>query len=307
MSTPEAPLVSVIIPSYNSAQYVAAAVESILAQSYPHVEIIVVDDGSTDNTAAVMAAYAANPRVRYIRQENGGVSRARNHGIEQSSGQYIGFLDADDTWLPSKLKLQMAVFQRDPNCKACYGAYILVDADLNEIGIRHSPRRGRTLEDLLIHGNVIGNICTVVCERSLFEKVGGFDPALSQCADWDMWVRLAAHTEFVYIDEPLVTYRQHGTNMSRNAPLLERDSLLVMQKAFAMPNLPAEYRKLRRTAFAHIYMVSAGTYFQAHLLRDFARCAARSVLLDLRQLGRLAAFPLRALSRRRDSNLAGVS
>src|SRR5262249_5480611 len=154
-------------------------------------------------------------------------------------------------------------------------------------------------EDLLLRGNIIGSICTVLCERSLFEAAGGFDPALSQCADWDMWVRLAAHTEFLYLDEPTVTYRQHDSNMSRNAALLERDSLAVLEKGFQTADLADSIKAQQRAAFARNYMVLAGTYFHARRYTDFLRCATRSVLMDERQLAYLAAFPLRVMKRSR--------
>jgi hypothetical protein len=156
------------------------------------------------------------------------------------------------------------------------------------------------LEDLLRRGNIVGTPSTVICERSLFEEVGGFDPALSQCADWDMWVRLAAVTEFLYIDEPLATYRQHDANMSRSASLLESDSLRVLEKGFAMPGLADSLQAGRRAAFARNYMVLAGTYFHARCYRDFARCAARAVAMDFRQAGYLLTFPLRLVSRSRN-------
>lgn len=289
------PEVSVVIPTYNSARYVIEAVNSVLAQTYQDFEVLVIDDGSTDETEAVMRRYQAP--VRYIRQPNGGVAVARNRGITESRGRYVAFLDADDTWLPHKLERQLAALQGQPNYRACYAAFAVVDASLNPLGISRSQRQASALEDLLLRGNIIGSICTVLCERALFELVGGFDPALSQCADWDMWVRLAAQTEFLYLDEPLVTYRQHGTNMSRNAPLLESDSLQVLKKGFAMPDLPASLRAQQQAALARNYMVLAGTYFHAHLYWDFMRCAARAVTMDAHQIHYLAAFPARITSR----------
>ena len=174
--------------------------------------------------------------------------------------------------------------------------------DLQPLGICRSIRHGRAIEDLLERGNIIGSICTVVCERALFDVAGGFDPDLSQCADWDMWVRMALHTEFVYIDEPLVTYRQHGNNMSRNAPLLERDSIAVLEKGFAVADLPHGIRQRQRSAFARNYTVLAGTYFHAGMVMDSLRCAVRAVSLDARQAGYLLAFPFRVATRGRLSH-----
>lgn len=294
MLTPE-PHVSVVIPTYNCSAYLTEAVESVLAQTFRDFEVLVIDDGSTDETAAVMRRYG--PPVRYIRQPNRGVAVARNHGIEQSRGRYVAFLDADDTWLPHKLERQLAALKRHPDHRACYSAFVVVTSDLQPLGVTRSQRQGSALQDLLLRGNVIGTPSTVLCERSLTLAAGGFDPRLSLGADWDMWIRLGAFTEFLYVDEPLVWYRQHGANMSRNATLLEHDSLRVLQKGFAMPALPESIRARRRAAFARNYMVLAGTYFHARRYRDFVRCAARAVALDVKQVSYLAAFPLRRLSR----------
>lgn len=289
------PEISVIIPTYNSSRYVTQAVDSVLAQTFDDLEVIVIDDGSTDDTESVMSRYSSP--VRYIKQTNGGVSRARNHGIEESRGRYVAFLDADDTWFPNKLEKQMEAIRSQPSYHVCYSAFLIVDSNLAPIEVNRSKRQRTALEDLLMCGNVVGSICTVIYERSLFSKVGGFDPVLSQCADWDMWVRLAAETDFLYVDEPLVTYRQHETNMSRNAPLLEKDSLLVLEKGFGMSNLPDALKARQREAFARNYMVLAGTYFHAHMYKDFLRCATRSMTMDFRQALYLAAFPFRVASR----------
>lgn len=289
------PEVSVIIPTYNSAGYVTQAIESVLRQTFRDFEILVIDDGSTDETEEVMRRY--DPVVRYIRQSNGGVAVARNRGIQEARGQYVAFLDADDTWFEDKLGQQIAALRITTHYRVCYSAFTLADSELKPLATVQSKRVGSTLEDLLLRGNIVGSICTVMCQRSLFEVTGGFDDRLSQCADWDMWVRLAAHTEFLYLHEPTVTYRQHGSNMSRNAALLEHDSVRVLEKGFQMATVPDSIKSRRRTAFARNYMVLAGTYFHARRHKDFLRCAARSVSMDVKQLGYLASFPLRIIKR----------
>ena len=251
------PEVSVIIPTYNSARYLVDAVDSVLAQTFRDFEVLVIDDGSTDETESLIGGYGAP--VRYIRQENSGVAAARNRGIAESRGRYVAFLDADDTWFPTKLERQIETLKGRVDSRISYSAFTVVDSDMTPIMIKRSNRRGTALEDLLLLGNVVGSICTVLAARDLFDRVGLFDADLSQCADWDMWVRIARQTEFVYIDESLVTYRQHGTMMSNNAALLESDSLNVLQKGFAMPNLSPALHAKRRSAFARNYTVLAGT------------------------------------------------
>lgn len=291
------PEVSVVIPTYNSARYLAEAIDSVLAQSFKDFEVIVIDDGSMDETEELMRRYGA--QARYIRQQNSGVAIARNRGIEQSRGRYVSFLDADDTWVSAKLERQLAALGQNRRYRICYSAFTVVGSDLTPLGVVRSRRQAGALEDLLLRGNVVATPSTVMGERSLFVETGGFDPALSQCADWDMWVRLAALSDFLYVDEPLVNYRQHDGNMSRNAPLLERDSIRVLEKGFAMSALTDRLRSRRRPAFARNYMVLAGTYFHARHYGDFIRCAARAVGKDFRQASYLMAFPFRLASRLR--------
>lgn len=290
------PQVSVVIPAYNAAPYIGGALDSVFAQTFRDFEVLVVDDGSTDGTAELVSGYRSD--VRLIRQPNKGVAAARNEGIEASRAHYVAFLDADDTWLPEKLARQLDQLARDPRTRASYSAHTVVAEDMRPLEVCRSPRTGRPLlEDLILGGNVIGSVCSVVCERSLFADVGGFDPALSQCADWDMWIRLATRTEFLYLDEPLVTYRQHGSNMSRNAPLYERDVRLLLDKAFAMP-LPPSLLDRRNEAWGRAYMVLAGTYFHAGMYRDFLRCAARAARYQPSQARYLVRFPVRWYGRR---------
>jgi glycosyltransferase involved in cell wall biosynthesis len=291
------PEVSVIIPAYNSARYLRDAVDSVLAQTFKDLEVLVIDDGSTDDTESVMRRYGSP--VRYIPQQNGGVSAARNRGIGESLGTYVAFLDADDVWYRDKLERQMAALKKQARCRACCSAFTVVDSELEPIGVTRSQQREPTLEGLLTCGNLVGTPSTVVSERSLFENAGRFDTTLSQCADWDMWIRLAAETDFLYIDRPLAAYRQHPANMSRNPSLLERDSLAVLEKGYARQSLPAGLREHRRAAFARNYMVVAGAYLHARRYRDSARCTARAITMDFKQAGYLMAFPIRIAARLR--------
>jgi len=285
------PEVSVIIPTYNSARYLVEAIDSVLAQTYKDFEVLVIDDGSTDDTESVMSKYGSP--VRYIRQKNGGVSAARNKGIQESHGRYVAFLDADDTWLPKKIERQLAELKAHNGYRFCYTDFSPVSWDLKPLPIKRFERQGKALEDLLLRGNVVGSGSTALCERSLFDLAGVFDTSLSQCADWDMWVRLARVTDFLYLNDRLVTYRKHDANMSGNARLLELDSLRVLEKGFTNPNLPKLIASRRRAAFGRNYMVLAGTYFHSQRYKDFARCAVRAVTMDFRQINRLLTYPLR--------------
>jgi glycosyltransferase involved in cell wall biosynthesis len=288
------PSVSVVIPAYNAERFLAAAIESVLAQTFADLEVIVVDDGSTDGTASVVESYGQ--RVTYIRQANSGVAAARNRGIAASTGAYVGFLDADDTWLPHKLDRQLSALREHPTHHACYSSFLVVDLRLEPLRVQPSPRSGPLLEDLLLIGNVVG--CpTVICERALFERAGGFDPELSQCADWDMWIRLGLLTDMLYLDEPLASYRQHADNMSRDIPRYERDAFRVLDKAFEHPELPVTLRSRRNEAYGRMYLVLAGSYYHAARYRDSLRCAARALALHPLQATYLLGFPVRRMSR----------
>jgi glycosyltransferase involved in cell wall biosynthesis len=289
------PEVSVVIPTYNAARFLPQAIGSVLGQTYRDLEVVVVDNDSTDETPELMAGYGAP--VRYFRQDNRGPAGSRNRGLAESRGRWVAFLDADDAWLPEKLARQMEALRGSPSHRACYTAFTFTDQDLSPLSTQRSHRQGTALEDLLTLGNVIGTPSTVLFERRLHEEVGGFDPALSYGADWDLWIRLARRTEFLYVDEPLVQYRQHGGNMSRDVALLESDSVRLLEKAYAMPDLPDPLRGRRRPALARNYMVLAGSHFRAGSYGPAVRCALRALALDVRQAGRLLGFPARAAAR----------
>ncbi len=192
--------VSVVIPTYNREKRLPAAVRSVLDQSLSPSEIIVIDDGSTDATPALMGHF---PEVRYIRQENKGVSQARNHGIRVAKHEWIAFLDSDDEWLPRKLEKQFQALERQPQYRFCH---------TDEIWIR----RGRRVNPMKKHakyGGYIFDQCLPLCvispssaliHRDLFDRYGTFDPELPVCEDYDLWLRMCAREPVLYVDEPLL-------------------------------------------------------------------------------------------------------
>ncbi|MDZ7263035.1 MAG: glycosyltransferase, partial [candidate division KSB1 bacterium] len=195
------PLVSVIIPTYNRAAWLEGAIESILDQSYSNFEILVIDDGSTDDTPGIAARYGET--VRYISQPNRGPAAARNLGVKYATGHYIAFLDSDDRWRKHKLFQQVALMVSDPSIKICY---------TDEIWIR----RGRRVNQRKIHRKYSGWIyqrCLPLCiispssvmiHRDLFSEVGGFDENLPVCEDYDLWLRISCTYPIAFIDQPLI-------------------------------------------------------------------------------------------------------
>jgi len=233
-------LISVIIPCYNQAHFLSEAIESVLAQSYSYLEIIVVDDGSTDDTAQIAAKY---PGVRCIRQENQGLSTARNTGLRESRGEILVFLDADDLLLPHALETGLNYLLAHPECAFVYGHYHYV----NEDGSIRNEFFQEPVEQnyylVFLKGNHIGMHATVMYRRTALEAVGGFDPSLPACEDYDLYLRLARKYPIGRHDKLVAEYRQHGTNMSRNTALMLKTVLDVLRSQWKYAKTDKEYKK----------------------------------------------------------------
>ncbi len=214
------PLVSIIIPCYNSAHFIGTALDSALAQTSATVEILVVNDGSTDNFQAVIAPYRADPRVKIISQENRGLPAARNRGIRESHGEYLKFLDADDWLAPHALSKQLAAFQRNPALGLVYCDFTRVNSagetvdDYSVANARHILD-GDILLSLLLGGYFTPH--TALVPRHALERAGVFDETLGGMADLELWMRLACENFAAqFIPEKLVFYRLHDSNMSKD-------------------------------------------------------------------------------------------
>ncbi len=213
------PKVSVVIPAYNCERFISTAIESVLEQTYKDYEIIVVDDGSTDNTAKVLSRL--NSKIKYIFQTNGGPAKGRNTGILNARGEYVAFLDADDAWLPNKLKMQMEVLEKRSNLGLIYSDIYIIDdryfVDRNS-GLRafqvRPPHRGKVLKTLFLVNFI--PTTSVVMRKECFEKIGLFNPILSPIEDYDRWLRLSVFYEVDYIDRALAKYRDHVSIFRKN-------------------------------------------------------------------------------------------
>jgi glycosyltransferase involved in cell wall biosynthesis len=219
------PLVSLIIPCYNQAHYLGEAIESVLAQSYANFEIIVVDDGSVDNTAQVATRY---PGVRCIRQDNRGLAAARNTGLRASQGDYLVFLDADDRLLPGALEAGLNCLIAHPEHAFVSGHYRYIAADGSFL-VEHPQEKIEEDHYLaLLQGNYIGMHATVMYQRAVLEQVGGFNASLPACEDYDLYLRIAKQYPISRHQEAVAEYRQHGANMSGNAVLMLNTALAVL-------------------------------------------------------------------------------
>lgn len=211
-ATHREPLVSVVVATARGGPFLAEALRSVAAQTYPHVETVLVDDGSEDPDA-VRAAAAHSSAVRVVRQERAGVSIARNVGVSLTRGEYLAFLDDDDRWAPTRLERQVESLTEHPTAVVGYcgmrtidaHGHVLVPADQRQVADVHEVLRRRT-------GILLPNI---VVRREAFDRVGGFHPAFRRAQDLDLVLRLASVGDFVFVDEPLVDYRYHENNVTR--------------------------------------------------------------------------------------------
>lgn len=269
------PQVSIIIPTYNHARFVAQAVESALAQTYADLEVIVVDDGSTDHTQAMLSGYGA--RINCIYQENQGLSAARNRGISAARGEYLLFLDADDLLPPNKLELQVPVLDAQRDCGLVYSGFQHIDESGTQVLHEVRPRKqGYLLKDLL-HRSFFFPPGAAVVRRECLERVGLFDASFPAAADTDMWIRIArADYAFGYVDQPLFQYRVVRGSMSSQIANQARDEFARLDKFFADPELSDDIKALEAEAYSVLHYEFAAKYYHASkvdLGRDHLRKA----------------------------------
>ena len=236
------PKVSVIIPTYNRLPMLKEAVDSILAQNFEDFELIVIDDGSSDGTAAEIARYGG--RVKLLQhKENRGVSAARNTGITHAKGKYIAFLDSDDLWVKGKLKIQTTFLDENPHYPLCY---------TDEIWIR----KGKRVNPMLKHAKYSGWIfekclplCTIspssaMMRKTLFSRVGLFDEALPVCEDYDLWLRISARFPIFFIDKKMIIKRGgHPDQLSNRSWGNDRYRVMALEKLLSEPSLGTSERE----------------------------------------------------------------
>lgn len=272
LASVERGIFSVIIPAYNQARYVGAAVESGLGQSYPPAEIIVVDDGSTDETPALLAGYGE--AIQVIRQENQGLAAARNRGIAAAQGEWLAFLDSDDRWRPDYLQQMAAVVAIAPRPVAAFAAWQYMDSSGTVMPQAVIPFGGdvqRVAAELVWRNSLLPSAAVV--RREAAGQVGGFDTGLAACEDWDMWLRLQPLGRFALVRSVLMDYRTHGENMSNDPANIERERLKVNRKHTGAPDgLPQGWPEARRKAFGYTYFTTALAYFR---LDDIERGVAK--------------------------------
>jgi glycosyltransferase involved in cell wall biosynthesis len=262
------PQVSVIIPAYNRADMIGDAIQSVLDQTYADWELIVVDDGSEDNTADVIAGYD-DPRISYIYQDNRKLPGARNTGIRAASGPYVAFLDSDDLFLPHKLEWQVAALDAQPELGLIAGGHVEVDKQLHILR-EVQPWHGQpTLEltDWLV-GCPFCPSSPLIRREWLF-KANLFDEAMQRIEDWDLWLRMSRiGCKMAWLHKPVCYYRFHGGNMVRDVHLMKAGMVRMLDKFYAQSDLPVAALALRDLAYAHVYLSASARAYAAGAIEE---------------------------------------
>ncbi len=250
------PRVSIVIPVYNGSDFLGEAVDSALAQTYPDVEVIVVDDGSDDGgkTAAVAASYGG--RIRRVSKDNGGVASALNAGIRAMTGDYFSWLSHDDVYRPRKIEIQVARMKAEGRDVVLYGDYELIDAGSNFLGTTRVGWMREPLFRMALVVDIPVNGCTVLVPRACFDAVGTFDETLRISQDYDLWFRMAGRYEFVHVPEVLIRSRQHpgqGTNVLRDVCLAEGNATFIR----CLDAIAGEPRSQSRQRLARFFLKAA--------------------------------------------------
>jgi len=260
--------VSVVIPSYNRAATLPRAIDSVLQQQRPVDEIIVVDDGSSDGTAEMLAG--SYPMVTLIQQPNRGVSAARNQGIRHTRGEWIALLDSDDAWLPNRLTLQLEYVQQQ-GLRFCHGEEIWIRNGKRVNAMHKHRKEGGWIFPQCLPLCVISPSASLI-HRDVFSDYGLFDEDLPACEDYDLWLRICAHEEIAFVSEPVITkYGGHADQLSRQHWGMDRFRVRAIGKLMGSTTLKPEYIELCRQTLlekAHILLKGARKHSNTALIEE---------------------------------------
>lgn len=303
------PNVSVIIPTYNCARYISEAIGSALSQTYRDFEIIVVDDGSTDNTAEVLDVYKG--QIRLLHQQNKGVSAARNKGIREARGHYVAFLDADDLWLPDKLGLQVQIMEANPDTAMVFtDGERLVKAFPTDYSLKPLPQhsisdnkegfwhkitqvkiddgsifKGNYYKDMLL-GNLVFFTSSILVRKEILQKVGFLNENLPSSEDYELWLRMAYQHDFLYLNRVTGKYRVREDSISgkeeeRNFHYKKSDGLVFENY---MKICPPEQKKFSAARAAESYKFASWGYFRAGKIAEARQLCFKSLRYNKRQI-----------------------
>jgi glycosyltransferase involved in cell wall biosynthesis len=274
--------VSVLIPTYNRAAYLPEAINSVLNQSFRDFEVIIVDDGSTDNTPELVRGIR-DPHVHYVRHlRNRGVAAALNTAWHAARGEYLARLDSDDVWRPELLEILVSALDADPGLGLIYARAQWMDTHgqlLPQMAGAPIKFPGETLKSLL-YGDCVTPMA-VVFRRECIERAGGYDESLIANEDWDLWIRMAEYCRFAYCTQVLAYYRIHPQNLTRGdserSRRVIRDRLRVLEKFYARPDVPSAALAIKPLAFRNLYQDVALRHFTAGRWREALGYYVRAV------------------------------
>jgi glycosyltransferase involved in cell wall biosynthesis len=276
-SATQNPLVSVVVITYNAAEYVAHAIESVLQQTWKNLELIVVDDGSTVETPQVVGRFGDH-RLKYVRQDNQGPNAARNRGIGESRGEFVAFLDADDWWLPDKICRQVSVAAANPNAGLVYSLAISVDVSGKENARTESIVTGRVVDQLLLGQCIAGSASSAMVRRKTIDSVGMFDASLQYAEDWEYWIRIASQFDVACVPEYDVYLLSRPGSRGKNALATRDQSLQFIHDALDRyaPGRPW----FRRTALAQLHYVASYNFWVSGYLWEARRETLKSLIYN---------------------------
>lgn len=298
------PLVSVIIPAYNAARTLEATVKSVLAQTMQDFEIIIVDDGSKDDSLSVARSFS-DSRIQVIAQPNGGAAAARNSGIKAATGEYVALLDADDLWLPRKLEIQLAALEEHPEVQAVQSGAYFVNNQLAVLSVHPCTNTGNSFVETLRFQNLPAFLSALMVRRQSLIEVGMFDAELEILEEWDMAIKMSRYCGMRSVVEPLVLYRVHPGNRHRNVDIHIKPGLTVLQRLYADTSLPVNIFLMRQEVYGTFYRTLAGGYFNNKQYRQFIKWALRTLNTDPCQINYMIQLPWRKWQRYRSRRVEG--
>ena len=292
------PLVSVIIPAYNAARTLETTVQSVYGQSLQDFEIVIVDDGSKDNTLEVAQRIAASDsRIKVVAQSNSGAAAARNAGIKAAMGEYVAFLDADDLWLPQKLERQIALLNSEKDAAAVQTGAYYVNDDLEVLSVRPCVIPEDVLLETLLFRSFPALMSTLLVKRSAFDKIGLLNTKLVILEDWELAIRLSRFCNLKSIEEPLALYRNYPGNRSRDLSIHIEPGHIILEKLFQDPTLPAHIKQRKALIYSTFYRMLSGAAFNVGKYGDTLKFGIKSLLTHPSALIYMASLPLRKIRR----------
>lgn len=295
----DGPAIAVVIPAHDAAGFIADAIDSVLVQTLPAAEIVVVDDGSEDDTAAILAPYAESGRIEVLTQTNLGVCAARNNGLARTRSPLVSFLDADDVWDPERNRIMADALTGD--AIGVVSAFEVADAELRPLRVQPVGTMP-TVEEVLLRAAVPVSLSSnLMVRRDAIDAVGAFDRRLSTSADWELCLRLLNRGRLTAVERALTRYRRHDGGMSRSVELMEHDMTLIYDEVFEGSGPVAVDPRIRRRAYARLHRMLAGSYLHSKRPGKAAVEMLRSARSDPRELSYALATPVRRLGRRAGS------